>query len=176
MRQGSRSLTLDKLAVAKRQIETAIRLWFENADPVSIHTLTAAAHRVVLDLLEHQGKSLAPFDSTVLKKGQEKEMKRMFREAETFFKHARDDPDKSLDFSPGWTDVYLLLAVHGYTKLIREENLLMTAYLLRWVVRCPELFAPDAQELARRDFDVKKLSKLPRGKFLEEITTVLDSR
>src|SRR6266436_169585 len=105
--------SLGKLESARRQIETAIKLWFEEGDTVSMHTVTAAAHRLVQDLLERQGKTLTPFEPSYLEKGREVEMKKMFREAETFFKHAKDDPQAILDFNPQWTEVYLLLAIQG---------------------------------------------------------------
>jgi hypothetical protein len=44
------TLKVSKTDVAKRQIETAIRLWFFSGDPVSIHTLAAAAHQILHDL------------------------------------------------------------------------------------------------------------------------------
>src|SRR5207245_10811773 len=34
-------ITVTKLDAARRQLRTAIRLWFEEGDPVSIHTLAA---------------------------------------------------------------------------------------------------------------------------------------
>jgi hypothetical protein len=43
-------MKLSKLDVARRQLETAITLYFHESDPVSIHTLTAAAHGVLRDL------------------------------------------------------------------------------------------------------------------------------
>jgi hypothetical protein len=43
-------LTISKLDAAKRQLETVIRLYFSNGDPVAIHTLTGAAHTVVRDI------------------------------------------------------------------------------------------------------------------------------
>ncbi len=39
-----------KLDCAKRQIETAIMLFFENHDPVSAHTLTGAAYEILRGL------------------------------------------------------------------------------------------------------------------------------
>jgi len=39
-------LKISKLDAAKRQLETAIRLYFNEADPVSVHTLAGAAHTI----------------------------------------------------------------------------------------------------------------------------------
>jgi hypothetical protein len=40
-------LALTKVDVARRQLQTAITLWFTNGDPVSVHTLAAAAHEII---------------------------------------------------------------------------------------------------------------------------------
>jgi hypothetical protein len=49
------TLKVSKTDAAKRQLETAIRLWFFSADPVSIHTLAAAAHQILHDLGKKRG-------------------------------------------------------------------------------------------------------------------------
>ena len=48
-------LTVTKLDAAKRQLETAIRLWFHDAHPVSIDTLAAAALQVLVDINTKRG-------------------------------------------------------------------------------------------------------------------------
>jgi hypothetical protein len=41
---------IDKLEIARRQIIAAVRLFFEEGDPVAIHTLVAPAHQVLVDI------------------------------------------------------------------------------------------------------------------------------
>lgn len=43
--QAEQPLRLGKLEAARRQLETAIRLYFEHGDEVSIHTLAAQRTR-----------------------------------------------------------------------------------------------------------------------------------
>jgi hypothetical protein len=40
-------LPITKLDAARRQLETAITLWFHDADPISVHTLVMAAHGIL---------------------------------------------------------------------------------------------------------------------------------
>src|SRR5262245_42997551 len=47
---------VSKLDAARRQIRTAIRLFFEDGDTVSIHTLTSAAEELLRDFLIDAGK------------------------------------------------------------------------------------------------------------------------
>jgi hypothetical protein len=47
--------TIAKLDAAKRQLTVAIRLFFNHADPVAIHTLAAAAYQILYDLSKGHG-------------------------------------------------------------------------------------------------------------------------
>jgi hypothetical protein len=49
-------MRLTKLDVVQRQLRTAIRMFFEDADTVSAYTLAAAAEGVLTGLLKKQGK------------------------------------------------------------------------------------------------------------------------
>jgi hypothetical protein len=40
-------LRIGKLDAARRQLQTAIALWFDERDPVAIHTLSVAAYEIV---------------------------------------------------------------------------------------------------------------------------------
>lgn len=57
------SISVTKLDAARRQLETAERLWFLEDDPASIHTLAAAAHRVVHDIAEKAGDGATLLDA-----------------------------------------------------------------------------------------------------------------
>lgn len=58
-----KKLKISKLDAAKRQLETAIRLYFNSADPVSIHTLACAAHSIISDLnKKYKGKPMIMSD------------------------------------------------------------------------------------------------------------------
>jgi hypothetical protein len=50
-----KKLSITKLDAARRQLETAITLWFHDADPVSVHTLAMAAHGILRALNKKRG-------------------------------------------------------------------------------------------------------------------------
>ena len=50
-------LCVSKLEAGKRQLETAITLYFNYGDPVSIHSLSAAAYVIFRDLNKRRGGS-----------------------------------------------------------------------------------------------------------------------
>ena len=57
---------VSKLDAAKWQLETAIRLYFSDSDPVSIHTVTAAAYNILRDVTKQKGVELMLVKATGL--------------------------------------------------------------------------------------------------------------
>ena len=51
------NIEITKLESARRQIETAVQLFFNEDDIVSLHTLTAAAHQLLTDLSFKSGQT-----------------------------------------------------------------------------------------------------------------------
>ena len=88
---------IGKLEAAHRQLSTAIELWFNNGDIVSIHTLACAAHQIIHDLNSKQGGRDLIYDSIIIKDEYRNEACRLLREHMNFFKHADDDPDSEID-------------------------------------------------------------------------------
>ncbi|MDD5618103.1 MAG: hypothetical protein PHG69_03325, partial [Candidatus Omnitrophica bacterium] len=110
------NIYISKLDAAKRQLDVAINLFFKNGDPVSIHTLTAAAYDILFGL----GKTAKLIDLGVkdvelyVKKGHEKEYLAIVNKAQNFFKHANRDPKETIEFNPELNPHFLLSAVKLY--------------------------------------------------------------
>ena len=112
-------LKLSKLDVAKRQLETAIRLYF-NDDPVSIHTLTCAAHEILSDLnKEYNGNPMILSDYVISDK-YKTEWNKKIREPQNFFKHADKDGGKNIDFIPEVTQYFIFDAISKYQEMTGE--------------------------------------------------------
>lgn len=115
---NSSKITLDKIEVARRQLGSAIDLWFADGDPVAIHTLACAAHEVLAALLKRQGKSTLMFDPIWYQPGYAGEVKKALHKHYNFFKHADQDADASIEFPVGITEVFLLMAADGWRDLV----------------------------------------------------------
>ena len=50
------TIFINKLEAARRQLDAAIRMTFANEDELAIHTVAAAAYRLVRDLLNRRGR------------------------------------------------------------------------------------------------------------------------
>ena len=102
-------MAIDKLDAACRQINEAIRMLFENRDPLAIHTLAAASLAVLRDLSKRKGKGewLAAFNDLV-EPGREKELWHFVEAPSNFLKHANRDPDRILEeFEEESNDAFL---------------------------------------------------------------------
>jgi hypothetical protein len=119
---GKVTLKFSKLDVARRQLETAIRLYFSMGDPVSIHTLVAAAYEVLRDLNRvHAGEPMLKdvMPNWVRPDAKEK-ARRKLSEAENFFKHADRDHAEVLEFKQELTELWLFDACRKYRQLSEE--------------------------------------------------------
>ena len=124
-------ITITKIEGARRQIEAAVALWFQDGDPVVVHTLVAAGHQVCNDILRKpNGKSESPvLFNTALFPGDEWELHRKFTvKLENFLKHAKRDPSEKITFNTAQTEMYILDAILLWHMIERERHPLFEAF------------------------------------------------
>jgi len=146
-----KSLQISKLDAAKRQLETAIRIYFFDGDPVALHTLTAAGYNVIRDInTKRSGERMMIKDQIFdYIKPEFKEMFRLkLNEAENFFKHADRDHDATLDFNPKLTELFLLDACSQYYKLTGEFPPLFRVYQMWFMVNNQSVFNFPKEQVA----------------------------
>lgn len=131
-----------KLDVAKRQLETAIRLFFNQGDPVSIHTLVAASHEVLHVFgKSHQVKSVIwPLWLGHVSEALRKKYHSKVREAQRFFKHGSRDKDEILKFKPEFNEMFILDACMMYEALTQEKTPLIQLFYIWHVAKYPEIW------------------------------------
>ena len=119
-----KALTISKLDAAKRQLETAIRLYFHQGDPVSIHTLVSAAYNIIRDVNAKRGGPKMVMKEQLfnyVKPEMHVEFHNLLHKAENFFKHANRDHDASLEFSPSESELLIFDACTKYWELSGEQ-------------------------------------------------------
>src|SRR5947209_4730269 len=103
---------ISKLDAARRQLETAVVLYFQQGDPVSIHTLAAAAHQLLHDIskkADSQSEMILAWALEQVLPEYRDEIRKTLRAAQNFFKHAdRDESDVLEDFDQGQTEFLLI--------------------------------------------------------------------
>lgn len=122
-------LKLNKFDCVKRQLMTAIELYFEHGDPVSIHTLTCAAYNTLRDITDQRGAAPMHAKHVYVKLPGKFSLKDL-NEAENFFKHADKDPEADLMFYPKITEPLLMDCCSQYSLLTGETVLEFDAFQL----------------------------------------------
>src|SRR5271156_2491753 len=87
-------IQINKIDAARRQIDAAIRMTIAEEDPAAIHSIVAAAHRIVRDICERRGdiESYPRFTDRIAP-GHEKEFWKYWNASANFFKRADEDTD-----------------------------------------------------------------------------------
>jgi hypothetical protein len=122
MEASTKAERITKLDAAKRQLTTAIRLFFEDDDPVSVYTLAHASLEILGILCKRAGKER--YIQLVAEKYGLTEMdaRPIVSYGKNFFKHADRDPDAVLeDFADTRNDGILMYAIVDLFSLF-EEN------------------------------------------------------
>ncbi len=113
-------MDVTKLDAAKSQLATAIALYFEDRDPVSVHTLAMAAGEIIDRLCDSKGLvSMRTALMARIAPGRCKEVADALNEASNFFKHASSSkPNQVLhDFSDERNLFAILSAADGLRLL-----------------------------------------------------------
>lgn len=136
-------LKISKLDAAKRQLETVIRLYFLQGDPVSIHTLAAAAYNVIRDITTRRGVATMLIKdelSQYVRPEHEQAFRRKINEAENFFKHGDRDQEATLDFNPQMSEFFVFDACRQYERLTGEQPPLFLIYRTWFMANHPRMF------------------------------------
>jgi hypothetical protein len=175
------TLRISKLDAAKRQLRTAITMWFYDDDPVSTHTLAVAAYEIIhaVSKARDPNRPELLFDSTQVREDKRREFKDLLREAANFFKHGDRDPHALIEFAPGLTYIFFFYAVCGL-ELCGES--LLTEFMLfrQWFqVAHPELLSEKVIEEIERRTTIDALAQLralPKKEFFQTGMRALRNR
>lgn len=110
-------LTVTKIDAAVRQLRTAIRLWFQDGDPVAIHTLAAAAHEIADTLLRKRGEPGLLFNNHLIKDEFKKDFNSLLKSWPNFFKHANRDHEASIVFDTILNEAIITFTVYGISRI-----------------------------------------------------------
>jgi hypothetical protein len=169
MSDEPKTLRISKLDAARRQLRTAITMWFNSGDPVSTHTLACAAYEIVhaVSKARDPNRPNLLFDSMHVKEDKRKEFNDIFRQAANFFKHGDRDPHGLLKFSPGLTEVFIYFAISGL-QLCGESPIDEFHVFQMWLqISNPQLMTDAAQiEHSLNAIEhFAKLQMLPKHEF-----------
>lgn len=169
------TITVTKIVAARRQLRTAIELWFADADPISIHTLSAASFQIIYDLnKKNRGPDLL-LDTKFVKDEYRKEFVNKIKNASNFLKHADKGKmglAKTFEFNPESNNHFILFAIIGLKFLGEPSTAEERAYELWQVFRNPNLLKPAVRDDFSKEFTIEAIAKiqdLGKQDFLEVI-------
>lgn len=169
---ASAPITITKIDAARRQTESAITMWFFDADAVSIHTLAAAAIGVLHDLGDRIGEPAMTFNPEYFREEMFEEWKKVAKKAQNFFKHAdrKNDPIAVHEFRPSSNEFLLSDCVDTYTRVTDERTPVMRVFWSYFMIHHPEYF----QSVPTRPSMVE-LRTLSKAQFYNEVLPLVQA-
>ncbi|MEZ8068733.1 MULTISPECIES: hypothetical protein [Vibrio] len=137
------SIKLSKFDVAERQFLQAIRLFFEDGDEVSVHTLVEAANQVFSDLGKKQGIKGPIRESEWVRPEKRKEWRNHVYKSRNFFKHADKDADSILEFNALFNHLSILEGLYMYHQYKLKWMPETMCYYFWFADRYPELLVKE---------------------------------
>ena len=136
--------TVSKLDAATRQLHMAIRLYFQDADPLGVHTLACAAHGILEDLSRKRGLGNSLQSKGMgIQTGHHASVTRAIKEAKAFLKHANRDSDAELTFHPDWTDFLMMDAIQLHLRLASTIDQTDVIFLIWLSTKYPSVLLLD---------------------------------
>lgn len=160
-------MNITKVDAARSQIDTAIELWFEDRDPVSIHTLACAGLDIINALGAPLGELAMMLDPSRFKEGMFREWLRIMADVRNFFKHANRDPEGVLDFKPSTNDYLLADCVDTFHRVTGGQTTIMRVFWSYFTLHNTQYFNPATIEQLPIE-----LRSLPKHQFFEECLSV----
>lgn len=168
-----KKIKISKLDAARRQIFTAIRLYFNYGDIVSMHTLAAAAFKITQNICD-AGPDLSDSVSDWIDQLVKPEAKKMFwrklHETANFFKHAENDPNAVHEFYPEQTENILFFAVYQYRQLTSEWSPEIRLFSTWYIMHHPDAFNMPSEVI---HLGVDLLFGADRNRFWRELLPLL---
>lgn len=154
---------------ARGQLESAIYLWFLEADPASIHTLSVAAQGVLTAIGGPRGTKSQAVEWI---NSQSRAFQNTAREAQNFFKHGgHRQRDKTVFiYAPFMAEMFMIDAITHFHRLYQSLTPIMILFALRFSLTYPNVLPPEGfPEHLLKGVRIDQFAKLDRSEFLKEL-------
>lgn len=174
-------ITIGKLDAARRQLATAITLWFGSGDPVSIHTLAYAAYEIIHAISKRRNPSRCGllFDSAIVKDEYRKEWGLFIKGHANFFKHADKDGDAVIEFRPIFSEMFILFSIAGIKLCGERQSDEESAFMFWFSFHKPHLLTDEGGKMFVHSIPIEKLNQIrsvPKKEFLQAFLLIKNFR
>jgi hypothetical protein len=167
-------IIISKWDTARRQLQTAIRLWFTSGDPVSIHTLSAAAYEIIHAISKKRDPNRRDllFDSLIVKEEFRSDWARVVKEPANFFKHAKRDAEDTatIEYNPIAAEAFILFSILGVELCREAKSAEENAYIYWLSFHNPRFLTDKGREVMIDRLPVEviqEIQSIPKHEFLE---------
>ena len=164
--------TITKIEAAQRQLRTAITLWFNEGDEVSIHALAFAAYEVMHAI----SKRLNPyrrdllFDTVLIKDEYRSEFNIQLKKTASFFKHANRETETEIEFNPELSELFIFYAVAGRELCGHPQSMEESTYLWWVQINMPSRLTEKGREFVADHVPsdvLDDLRSVPKSQFFQ---------
>jgi hypothetical protein len=158
-------LTVTKAEAAQSQLETAITLWFNYGDLVSILNLANAANDCYRALGGHAGhKSIY----AEWYKSQSTGIQDRIRDVQNWIKHGLKKTTKKAEIPSRLAEVLILDSADCHTRLFGTPSVLMSFWVTRFMLETAGIWDAKDVALLRQGLDVYEIADGNRTEFLNK--------
>lgn len=145
-------MRISKIDAGRRQIDAGIRMTFSDEDPIAIHSVVAAGHRIVRDLCEQRGdiEDYLRFKDVIVP-GHEKEFWEYWNASANFLKHADRDPFGIHEMEDDVSDFLIVITSRWYVRLGCSASVEMRVFGGWWALQHPRTI--NAESLQQAGFE-----------------------
>ena len=149
-------ITVTKLDAARRQLRTAIELWANDGDPVSVHSLAFAAHQIIHDLNRCNKGPQMLLDSPFIRPEKKNEYIKIVKRDANFFKHAdsrakgKTRPETEIEFAPESNELFIDITITGLQYLGQSLTEIELAFWAWFRIQRPDLLTDAGRELLEK--------------------------
>lgn len=160
----SKTITISKFDAGRRQLETAIDLWFHEKDPVSVHTLACAAYEIIhyISKVRNPSRRDLLLDTALIKDEYRVEYVKKLKAPGNFFKHAKEDGEVTIDFNPRAPEGFILFSILGVRCAGERTNSTENAYMWWLYATRPDLLTPEGKEMIGKLGPIDSLANIRR--------------
>lgn len=137
------TITITKLDAARRQLRTAIDLWFNEGDAVSLHTLAHSSHEIIHRLYRRAGFEELLWNTTIIEDEYHRDFIPLMKNPSRFFKHLNDEDPDAMEFNTGINDAYLIMSVIALRKMDVTPNEIESCFMFWHRIHFPHWFPED---------------------------------
>jgi hypothetical protein len=176
MSDSGGKILVSKMDVARRQLQTAIQLWFTDGDPISIHTLAAAAYEIIHAISKKRNPNRRDllFDSLIVKEEYRGIWAKIIKEPANFFKHAKRDIEDTtvFEYNPKLVEGFFLFSLLGVHLCGERHNAEENCYMQYLYLHEPKYLTDKGRELFVDQFPIHLLDQIraaPKKEFFETV-------